>query len=155
MQDKIYQELSRMIAESGRVYDTGKIKKAYVCAKKAHGSQKRISGEPYIHHPLQVACILVELGMDTECICAALLHDVVEDTPVTLEQVKGDFGDEIAALVDGVTKLGKVPLSTKEQQQSENVRKMLLAMNQDIRVVIIKLADRLHNICLLYTSRCV
>lgn len=145
MQDQVYQQLNKMIQESGRVYDTEKIEKAYLLAKKAHCDQKRFSGEPYIHHPLQVACILTELGMDTDCISAALLHDVVEDTSVTLEQLKSGFGDEVASLVDGVTKLGKVPLSTKEQQQSENVRKMLLAMNQDIRVVIIKLADRLHN----------
>ncbi len=137
--------------ESGRVYDTGKDQEGLPFGEESPLCQKRFSGEPYIHHPLQVACILTELGMDTDCICAALLHDVVEDTSVTLEQLKSGFGDEVASLVDGVTKLGKVPLSTKEQQQSENVRKMLLAMNQDIRVVIIKLADRLHNMRTLRT----
>ena len=92
-----------------------------------------------------VACILVDLGMDTESICAALLHDVVEDTEVTYDDVKKEFGKEIADLVDGVTKLAKIPYSSREDQQAENVRKMLIAMSNDIRVIIIKLADRLHN----------
>jgi guanosine-3',5'-bis(diphosphate) 3'-pyrophosphohydrolase len=147
MYTKLYQDLCRTLEESGRGYDIEKIKRAYHRALVAHGDQKRVSGEPYIIHPLHVAFILVELGMDTACICAALMHDVVEDTPVTLEEVRGEFGSEIALLVDGVTKLGKIPLTTtsKEEQQAENVRKMLLAMSQDIRVIIIKLADRLHN----------
>lgn len=150
MPDKLYEELCTKIKESGKPYDLEKIKSAYLVASDAHKEQKRSSGEPYIIHPLHVAIILVELGMDTECVCAGLLHDVVEDTDATLEDIKGQFGPEIAQLVDGVTKLtqfgGSMPFASKEQQQTENIRKMLLAMGQDIRVIIIKLADRLHNL---------
>lgn len=110
-----------------------------------HSAQLRYSGQPYIIHPIAVANILVDFGMDAQSIEAALLHDTVEDTDVTLAQLQSEFGGEVAALVDGVTKLGKVPLATKEEFQAENLRKMLLAMYQDIRVIIIKLADRLHN----------
>ncbi|MBD5141022.1 MAG: bifunctional (p)ppGpp synthetase/guanosine-3',5'-bis(diphosphate) 3'-pyrophosphohydrolase, partial [Ruminococcus sp.] len=126
-------------------YDLSKIISAYEFAAKAHANQFRSSGEPYITHPLAVSFILLELGMDTDTICAAMLHDVVEDTDITLEEVKKGFGQDVAMLVDGVTKLGKIPLFTKEEQQAENVRKILLAMSQDIRVIIIKLCDRLHN----------
>ncbi len=143
--ESVYEELSEKIKSTGKKYDTDRINKAYNMAKTAHEGQFRASGEPYILHPVSVAIILVELGMDTDCVCAALLHDVVEDTPITLEELQSDFGDDIALLVDGVTKLEKVPLSSKEEQQAENIRKMLLAMSQDIRVIIIKLADRLHN----------
>lgn len=146
MLTKLYNDLCRMLKESGKNYDTDKIKSAYHRALLAHEGQTRDSGEIYITHPIHVSYILIELGMDSACICAALLHDVVEDTPVTLEQIRGEFGSEVALLVDGVTKIGKIPISTtKEEQQAENVRKMLLAMSQDIRVIIIKLADRLHN----------
>lgn len=137
--------LMNAIDESGRTYDKDLIVKAYEFARTAHEGQRRDSGEPYITHPLAVSCILVELGMDEASICAALLHDVVEDTPVTKEELASQFGEEISNLVDGVTKLSKIPLSTREEQQAENVRKMLFAMSQDIRVIIIKLADRLHN----------
>ena len=140
-----YDDLRRTIEESDKSYDLEKIKKAYELAYKAHGNQLRKSGDPYICHPISVAIILVGLGMDSDCICAALLHDVVEDTDIPLEQITKQFGSEVALMVDGVTKLGQIPLSTREEQQAENVRKMLLAMNQDIRVIIIKLADRLHN----------
>ena len=105
----------------------------------------RRSGEEYITHPVEVARILVGLGMDTECVVSALLHDVVEDTKVTEKEVKRDFGPDVAALVAGVTKLGKIPYTSKEEEQVENLRKMFLATAKDIRVIIIKLADRLHN----------
>ncbi|HIW85762.1 MAG TPA: bifunctional (p)ppGpp synthetase/guanosine-3',5'-bis(diphosphate) 3'-pyrophosphohydrolase [Candidatus Eubacterium faecipullorum] len=126
-------------------YDCEKIKKAYDIAKAAHQDQKRRSGEPYIMHPVAVAQILFNFGMDNECIISALLHDVVEDTKVSIDFIRETFGDEVALLVDGVTKLGKIPLSTREEVQAENIRKMFIAMNKDVRVIIIKLADRLHN----------
>lgn len=133
------------ILDEEKQYDLSKIITSYEFAAKAHANQVRSSGEPYITHPLAVAYILLEFGMDTDTICAALLHDVVEDTDVTLDEIKKLFGQDVAMLVDGVTKLGKIPLFTKEEQQAENVRKILLAMSQDIRVIIIKLCDRLHN----------
>ena len=140
--------------------DIARITDAYRFAEKAHDGQKRRSGEPYIIHPVAVAQILAEMGMDADSICAALLHDVVEDTPVTDEEIQKKFGATIEQLVDGVTKLGQITtnkthsnddatkeerLMLMEQQQSENVRKMFLAMSRDIRVIIIKLADRVHN----------
>lgn len=127
------------------VYDYEKIEKAYNLAHDAHKNQRRRSGEPYIMHPVAVARILFKLGMDNECIIGALLHDVVEDTEYDLDYIKKEFGDEVALLVDGVTKLGQIPLSTREEVQAENIRKMFIAMNEDIRVIIIKLCDRLHN----------
>ncbi len=133
------------ILTDDKQYDLSKIISAYEFASKAHEGQKRSSGQPYIIHPLAVSYILLELGMDTDTICAAMLHDVVEDTPVTLQEVKKRFGQDVAMLVDGVTKLNQVPIFSREEQQAENVRKMVLAMSQDIRVIIIKLADRLHN----------
>lgn len=142
---KTYDDLLALIKASEREYDMDIIERAYRLALKSHEEQKRLSGSPYISHPVAVACILVELGMDTESVAAGLLHDVVEDTPVGLEQLRKDFGVEIANLTDGVTKLGRIPFSSREQQQAENLRKMLIAMANDIRVIIIKLADRLHN----------
>ncbi len=133
------------ILDSEKQYDLSKIVSAYELAEKYHHDQKRESGEPYISHPLAVAYILLELGMDTDTICAALLHDVVEDTPCTLDDLHKLFGADVAMLVNGVTKLGKVEIFTKEEQKAENIRKILLAMSEDIRVIIIKLADRLHN----------
>ena len=124
------------------------INKAFEVAKKQHGGQLRRSGEPYIIHPIAVADILVNFGMDYQSLVAALLHDVVEDTGNTLDELKAEFGGEVAVLVDGVTKLGHLQLSEKdsrEEQQAENISKMLLAMSKDIRVIVIKLADRLHN----------
>lgn len=125
--------------------EIAEVDKAFRLAADVHSAQLRYSGQPYIIHPIAVANILIDLGMDAQSIEAALLHDTVEDTDVTLAQLRAEFGEEVAALVDGVTKLGKVPLATKEEFQAENIRKMLLAMYRDIRVIIIKLADRLHN----------
>ncbi|MFU0801148.1 MAG: bifunctional (p)ppGpp synthetase/guanosine-3',5'-bis(diphosphate) 3'-pyrophosphohydrolase [Xylanivirga thermophila] len=123
-----------------------KIIKAYTFAEKAHTGQTRSSGEPYIVHPVQVAHILMDLRLDADTVAAGLLHDVIEDTGVTLEELTDEFGPEIAKLVDGVTKLGRIEYKTKEEQQAESLRKMFLAMARDIRVIIIKLADRLHNL---------
>lgn len=123
-----------------------RVKKAYDFAEKAHSGQYRSSGEPFIVHPLEVALILIDLGLDIDTIAAGLLHDVVEDTGVKIEELEAIFGSEVAKLVDGVTKLGKIAYKTKEEQQVENLRKMFLAMAKDIRVIIIKLADRLHNL---------
>ena len=139
------EDLKKQIAASGHNYDFEKIDRAYQLSANAHGGQMRLSGEPYVTHPIAVAMILLDMGMDSDSIVAALLHDVVEDTSVSKSEIAAQFGNVVALLVDGVTKLGRIPLSTKEQQQAENIRKMLLAMSQDIRVIIIKLADRLHN----------
>lgn len=146
-----FDDLLKAIQESNRAYDMALVTKAYECAEKAHQGQLRESGEPYIIHPIAVAIILVDLGMDSETICAGLMHDVVEDTHITLAEVKKEFGDDVALMVDGVTKLTNMTYTkrednqSKEDRQAENVRKMLLAMAKDVRVVIIKLADRLHN----------
>ena len=125
--------------------DPAWLESVYAVAETAHREQRRASGESYIEHPLAVAAILADLEMDRQTIAAALLHDVVEDTLITSEEVAERFGDEIASLVDGVTKLTRIPYQTKEDAQVENLRKMFLAMAKDIRVIIIKLADRLHN----------
>ena len=139
-----YEELRALLAKNPQ-YDLAQIDKAYEVAKVSHQGQLRYSGQPYVVHPVAVAKILAELGMDAESIVAALLHDVVEDTDTTLEYISKEFGSGVASLVDGVTKMGRIPLSSREEEQAENLRKMLLAMSQDIRVIIIKLADRLHN----------
>lgn len=137
--------LIQKVIDSEKQYDLSKIVSAYELAEKCHHDQRRESGEPYISHPLAVAYILLELGMDTDTICSALLHDVVEDTDCTLEQLHKMFGIDVTMLVNGVTKLGAVEIFTKDEQKAENIRKILLAMSEDIRVIIIKLADRLHN----------
>jgi GTP pyrophosphokinase len=125
--------------------DLEPLMRAYVFAAKAHKGQERVSGEPYLSHPIEVAGILTRLRMDTATIAAGLLHDVVEDTHATHEEIAELFGAEIAALVDGVTKLSRIPFSSREEAQAENIRKMVLAMSKDIRVILVKLADRLHN----------
>lgn len=138
--DSFFEEI-----KASKHYDVEQIEKAYNLAFNAHKNQRRRSGEPYIMHPVAVAKILFKLGMDNECIIGALLHDVVEDTEYDLDYIKKEFGDEVALLVDGVTKLGQISLSSREEVQAENIRKMFIAMNEDIRVIIIKLCDRLHN----------
>ena len=138
-------QLIQKILDGEKQYDLSKIVSAYELAYKYHDGQKRESGQPYITHPIAVAYILLELGMDTDTICAALLHDVVEDTDCTLETIQKKFGSDVAMLVNGVTKLKRVETFTKDEQKAENIRKILLAMSEDIRVIIIKLADRLHN----------
>src|SRR5687767_10919958 len=121
------------------------VQRAYQFAAQAHDGQTRKSGDPYVTHPLSVAQIITELKLDVASVCAGLLHDCVEDTTATVDQLGEIFGKEIAFLVEGVTKLGKLPWSTKEEQQAENFRKMLLAMARDIRVILVKLCDRLDN----------
>lgn len=143
-------DLMEKINSSDKTYDVDKIMRAYSLAEAAHEGQMRSSGEKYITHPLSVASILLDYCMDTDTICAALMHDVVEDTEITLDEIKKKFGEDVALMVDGVTKIGQVPLNTKEEQQAENIRKILMAMSKDIRVIIIKLADRLHNMRTLY-----
>src|ERR1700730_1825701 len=127
------------------------LEEVYTFAKSAHGGQTRASGETFISHPLEVAAILADLEMDPASIAASLLHDVVEDTTIPLEEVERRFGVEIAGLVDGLTKLTKIPYQSKEDIQVENLRKMFLSMAKDIRVIIIKLADRLHNMRTLHS----
>lgn len=141
-----FHSLIDKVKDSFSKEDIEKIKKAYALACQAHEGQKRRSGEPYIIHPVAVAVILADMGMDADSVCAALLHDVVEDTTTTSQDIKTIFGEDVEHLVDGVTKLGQIPFAaSKEEEQSENIRKMFLAMSRDIRVIIIKLADRVHN----------
>ena len=141
------EKLLTVIEASGRNYDIDKILRAYLCAKKLHEGQKRNSGEPYIVHPVAVAEIALSLGLDTDSICAAFLHDTIEDCSdrITLDELRREFGPEVAMLVDGLTKMADINIEDKEEAHMENIRKMLLAMSKDIRVIFIKLCDRLHN----------
>src|SRR5205814_7237043 len=125
--------------------DLKDLQRAFAFAEQAHEGQVRKSGEPFVEHPLAVATILADLHLDTTTLTAALLHDTVEDTEVGLEQLEQEFGPEVARIVDGLTKLEKIEFRSREQEQAENVRKMMVAMAGDIRVLLIKLADRLHN----------
>jgi GTP pyrophosphokinase len=140
------QELMHKVILYNPNADVSLLSKAYYFANSAHSEQKRISGEPFIQHPLAVSRILAELELDLETLAAGLLHDVVEDTQITLQQIEKEFGAEVALLVDGVTKLSRLEYKSKEERQAENLRKMFLAMAKDIRVILIKLADRLHNL---------
>ena len=141
-----FEKLHEKLIKSGDKYDIEKIERAYRLAESAHGTQLRKSGTPYITHPLAVAGNVVDMQLDTDSVCAALLHDVVEDTEYTAEYIKEQFGDQVALLVDGVTKLDKLDFSSKEERDMENLRKMFMAMATDIRVIMIKFADRLHNL---------
>ena len=150
--EQLYQDLIARVQKYHPSDDISMIAKAYQIASEAHKDQLRKSGEPYIIHPLNVAIILADLELDKETIVAGILHDVVEDTIMTEEDLIRGFGEDVAQLVDGVTKLEKIPLSgardqsdAKLEMQAENLRKMFLAMAKDIRVIMIKLADRLHN----------
>ena len=145
VKDVTIDDILEKMKKNSRKNDLKLIKRAYEYAKEKHGDQLRKSGEPYIIHPVQVAYILADLQMDDATICAALLHDVAEDTEVTIEDISRDFSPEIAEMVDGVTKLSSLKYTSAEERQAENYRKMFLAMGKDIRVILIKLADRLHN----------
>lgn len=140
-----YEQLLEKLRKHNPGADLGLLDRAFHLADESHQNQKRKSGEPFVIHPVAVASMLADMEMDLPSIIAGMLHDVVEDTPVTLEQIQEIFGEEIAYLVDGVTKLKRIPTSTKEELQAENLRKMFLSMASDIRVIVIKLVDRLHN----------
>ena len=143
--ETMWKQLEDKLRATGLPYEYDRIRLAFDTAVKAHGEQRRKTGELYVHHPVEVALILADINLDNESIMAALLHDVVEDTEMTLDDIRKLFGDEVAELVDGVTKLGQISYFTYVEQQVENMRKMLIAMAKDARVIIIKLADRLHN----------
>lgn len=149
------QSLLNIIGKSGKNYDIEKIKSAFLYAKEMHEGQVRLSGEPYIMHPVSVAEIVAGLGLDTDSICAALLHDTVEDCPdkTDLEEITKLYGSDVALLVDGVTKIKSINVEDKEEAQIESIRKMLLAMSKDIRVIFIKLCDRVHNMRTLYVKK--
>ena len=138
-------QLLRTVKSYNAKADTREIQRAFAFAAEAHAGQKRLSGEDYVYHPLAVAQVLAELGLDTTSLVAALLHDTVEDTPRTLDDLEREFGTDVARLVDGLTKIDAIGFKTREHEQAENVRKMIVAMAGDIRVLLIKLADRLHN----------
>ena len=144
--DALIEELSQCLEDSEKEYDLSAINHAITFAILWHDGQFRSSGEEYVCHPLSVAIILAEIGMDTPTIEAAILHDAVEDTDATLKDLLREFGREVTDLVDGVTKIDKLNFGTYEEQQAENIRKMLIALGKDARVIIIKLADRLHNL---------
>lgn len=140
-----YESMMQAIARYAPSADLEVIQRAYAYADEKHKNQLRKSGEPYIIHPLAVAEIVAEIGLDTDAIAAALLHDCLEDTDASFEEISRLFGETVANLVEGVTKLTRVQYSTMEEQQMENLRKMFMAMSKDIRVILIKISDRLHN----------
>ncbi len=140
-----FRELMKKLRENRPNDDLDLGKKAYDFSQKNHAGQSRASGEPYLIHPLEVANVLADMKMDPVSIAAGLLHDSVEDTSVTTVEIRQEFGEQVAHIVEGVTKISKIDFSTTEEAQAENLRKMMLAMVDDIRVIMIKLADRLHN----------
>src|SRR5260370_42711064 len=140
-----FRELLRNMRENRPNDDLELVRKAYEFSQTHHSGQHRASGEPYLVHPLEVALVLAEMKMDGVAVAAGLLHDSVEDTSVTIVDIRKEFGEQVAHIVEGVTKISKIDFASREEQQAENLRKMMLAMVDDIRVVLIKLADRLHN----------
>ncbi|HTO83611.1 MAG TPA: HD domain-containing protein, partial [Methylomirabilota bacterium] len=146
-------ELVETVKSYDPAADEDALNRAYVFSMKAHGSQERASGDPYFKHPLEVANILTKMKLDGASIITALLHDTVEDTEATLDQIEHLFGKEIARLVDGVTKLSRIELQSDNSKHAENFRKLVLAMSADIRVLLVKLADRLHNMQTLHYIR--
>src|SRR6516165_3332120 len=140
-----FRDLMKRMQANRPTDDLELVKKAYDYSLHVHSGQTRASGEPYLVHPLEVALVLAEMKMDPVAVAAGLLHDSVEDTSVTIVDIRKEFGEQVAHIVEGVTKISKIDFATKEEQQAENLRKMMLAMVDDIRVVLIKLADRLHN----------
>src|ERR1700760_3238054 len=140
-----FHQLLGKVAENRPADDLEIIRKAYDFSLKHHQGQTRASGEPYLVHPLEVAVVLADMKLDSTAIAAGLLHDAIEDTEVTHEDIRREFGDQVVHIVEGVTKIDKIDFASREERQAENVRKMVLAMVDDIRVVLIKLADRLHN----------
>src|SRR6266566_4857380 len=140
-----FKQLQAKVAANRPQDDLEIIRKAYEFSLKHHEGQSRASGEPYLIHPLEVSLVLSEMKMDPVAVAAGLLHDSVEDTSVTIVDIRKEFGEQVAHIVEGVTKISKIDFATREEQQAENLRKMMLAMVDDIRVVLIKLADRLHN----------
>ncbi|MBJ7473135.1 MAG: bifunctional (p)ppGpp synthetase/guanosine-3',5'-bis(diphosphate) 3'-pyrophosphohydrolase, partial [Solirubrobacteraceae bacterium] len=149
MERRLLADLRAVIAEHAEDHrpqvDISEVERAFVFAARHHGGQQRKSGEDFITHPVGVAKICAGLGLDTETLCAALLHDTVEDTSASIAEVTEQYGETVAALVDGVTKLEGITFQSRDDQQAENYRKMIVAMAQDVRVILIKLADRLHN----------
>src|ERR1700694_338677 len=140
-----FRDLMKRMQENRPQDDLTIVKKAYDYSQKNHAGQSRASGEPYLVHPLEVALVLAEMKMDPVAVASGLLHDSVEDTSVTIVDIRKEFGEQVAHIVEGVTKISAIDFATREEQQAENLRKMMLAMVDDIRVVLIKLADRLHN----------
>ncbi|MGH8430476.1 MAG: RelA/SpoT family protein, partial [Solimonas sp.] len=140
-----FRDLLKKVRANRPNEDLGLIRKAYDYTQKVHSGQNRKSGGPYLAHPLEVAMVLADLKLDPTAIVAGLLHDSVEDTSVTIDDIRREFGEQVAHIVEGVTKISKIDFASSEERQAENVRKMMLAMISDIRVVLIKLADRLHN----------
>ncbi len=143
--DIIYRKLIKKLKSYNQELDEELINKAYRTSKEYHKNQYRKSGEPFVMHPLEVALILAEIELDQVSIASAILHDVIEDTDYTLEMAKKEFGQKIANIINGVTKLDKIVFDSKEEQQVSNIRKMIIAMSEDVRIILVKLADRLHN----------
>lgn len=141
----LFESLNQIVQKYLPDEQVEQLKKAFIVARDAHEGQARSSGEPYITHPVAVACILADMRLDHQTLMAALLHDVIEDTPATFQDIENLFGNTVAGLVEGVSKLDKLKFRDKKEAQAENFRKMIMAMVKDIRVILIKLADRTHN----------